>query len=99
MLRFETYRLDTDARAAANSVRLLWPTNDPAFHLQYVTNLTTTNWTAAVEAPVVIGTNNVVTNTASGTEKYYRLMRQEVLATVDFTVICDKHDGVRGGPR
>jgi fibronectin-binding autotransporter adhesin len=65
----------TIERQPTNSVRLLWPTNDPAFHLQYITNLTASNWTTVVETPVVVGTNNVVTNTASGTEKYYRLMR------------------------
>jgi len=49
-------------------VRLLWPTNDPAFRLQFGANLTNSNWTAALPAPVVTGTNYVVTNATSGTD-------------------------------
>jgi autotransporter-associated beta strand protein len=55
------------------SVRLIWPTNDPPFSLQSATNLPATNWFAALPLPAVIGTNNVVTNTASDTQRFYRL--------------------------
>lgn len=55
------------------SVRLIWPTNDPPFSLQTTTNLPATNWLAALPLPTVIGTNNVVTNTASDLERFYRL--------------------------
>jgi hypothetical protein len=48
-------------------VRLLWPTNDPAFRLEFSTNLPATNWTAAFPLPAISGTNYVVTNATSGT--------------------------------
>ena len=47
-------------------VRLLWPTNDPAFYLQFNTNLATTHWMAASPLPVIIGTDFVVTNATRG---------------------------------
>jgi len=57
-----------------DSVRLLWPTNPASYTLQFITNLSNTNWTAVGQTPVVIGTNNVVTNSATGNfEKFYRL--------------------------
>jgi autotransporter-associated beta strand protein len=56
-----------------SSVRLLWPTNDPPFSLQTAANLPATNWLAALPFPVVIGTNNVVTNTATNLKQFYRL--------------------------
>lgn len=52
-------------KVSADSVRLLWPTNDPAFQLQFVTNILSTSWVAAWVAPEVIGTNFVVTNRLS----------------------------------
>jgi len=55
------------------SVRLVWPTNNPQFSLRSITNLAGSNWTTVTPAPIVIGTNRVVTNTISGTERYYRL--------------------------
>lgn len=60
-------------RVSTNLVRLLWPTNDPPFNLQVSSNLTAATWTPAAPAAVVIGTNNVVTNTASGSQQFYRL--------------------------
>ena len=58
---------------SASSVRLVWPTNDPPFSLQTASSLPATNWSAALPLPVVIGSNNVVTNSLSGTEGFYRL--------------------------
>lgn len=55
------------------SVRLLWPTNDPPFSLQTTTNLLATNWLAALPLPAVIGTNNVVTNSTTNAQRFYRL--------------------------
>jgi hypothetical protein len=63
----------TIERLSTNSVRLLWPTNDPPFSLQTRTNLAAANWTNAAPAPVVLGTNEVVTNAISGSESSYRL--------------------------
>jgi hypothetical protein len=59
--------------AGPSSVRLLWATNEAPFSLQTLTNLTATNWTAASPLPVVVGTDNVVTNAVSGTRGFYRL--------------------------
>ena len=55
------------------SVRLLWATNDPPFSLQVCTNLPATNWAAASPLPVAIGTNNIVTNSTTGGQRFYRL--------------------------
>ena len=65
----------TIERAGANSVRLLWPTNDPAFSLQFNADPAASNWTNASPLPIVIGTNNVVTNAAIGNQKVYRLIK------------------------
>jgi autotransporter-associated beta strand protein len=65
----------TIEQAPSNSVRLLWATNDPAFNLCFATNLPSTNWVPALPLPVVIGTNNVVTNAVDidSVERFYRL--------------------------
>jgi autotransporter-associated beta strand protein len=63
----------TIEKAPPSSVRLRWPTNAAGFTLQSNTNLNTTNWTAALPLPVITGPNNVVTNTDSGGQKFYRL--------------------------
>lgn len=64
----------TIQRVSSDSVRLLWATNDPPFSLQTTTNLPATNWTAALPLPVVIETNNLVTNAADNVNRFYRLM-------------------------
>jgi autotransporter-associated beta strand protein len=63
----------TIQRASPTSVLLFWPTNDPAFSLQTTTTLPATNWITALPLPVVIGTNNFVTNPVSNLEQFYRL--------------------------
>jgi hypothetical protein len=63
----------TIQRASPSSVRLLWATNDPPFSLQTASSLPATNWSAALPLPVVIGTNNIVTNLISTSEQFYRL--------------------------
>jgi uncharacterized repeat protein (TIGR03803 family) len=56
------------------NVILTWPTNTARFILQSTTNLAPPAvWTTNSPAPVVVNTNNVVTNTISGTQKFYRL--------------------------
>ncbi|HTD68786.1 MAG TPA: autotransporter-associated beta strand repeat-containing protein, partial [Candidatus Limnocylindria bacterium] len=65
-------------RIAPASVRLLWPTNDLVFTLQFTTNSSGTNftgWSVVPEAPVLSGTNRVVTNSSSGAHKLYRLLK------------------------
>ena len=63
----------TIERVPPASLRLLWPTSTPPFSLRSNTNLNGTNWIAATPPPVVVGTNNVVTNAADGGRKFYRL--------------------------
>jgi hypothetical protein len=61
--------------AGANAVRLLWPTNPPLFNLESNTNLASTNWIAVSPAPVVIGTNKIVTNSVTPAPMFYRLKK------------------------
>ena len=65
----------TIARAGANSVLLLWPTNSAGFNLQSTTNLSTNVWSAVSPAPIVISSNNVVTNAADAGLRLYRLSK------------------------
>ncbi len=58
-----------------SAVRLLWPTNPSGFSLEYNTNLAGTNWQSASPAPVVLGTNNVVTNATSNPQQFYRIKK------------------------
>jgi uncharacterized repeat protein (TIGR03803 family) len=63
----------TISLSGANII-LLWPTNNATgFTLQSTTNLISAAWTTIVPAPVVVNTNNAVTNTLSGLQKFYRL--------------------------
>jgi len=57
---------------SGTNVIVMWPTNALEFTLQSTTNLDPV-WTTVVPGPVVVNTNNVVTNTISGTQKFYRL--------------------------
>jgi len=55
-------------------VILTWPTNDNSFTLQSTSNLlSSTAWATASPTPVVVNGLNTVTNTISGTQRYYRL--------------------------
>jgi uncharacterized repeat protein (TIGR03803 family) len=63
----------TITRAASNVV-LTWPTYAPAVTLQSTTNLVSaTPWTSVPTPPSLVNGQNVVTNSASGTQTYYRL--------------------------
>jgi uncharacterized repeat protein (TIGR03803 family) len=55
-------------------VILTWPTNAAGFTLESTTNLVSpVVWTTNSRVPVVVDTNNAVTNTISGTKQFYRL--------------------------
>jgi len=54
-------------------VRLLWPTNFTGHQLLSNTNLASTNWVVVSPPPVIVGTNNVVTNDFVGPRRFYRL--------------------------
>jgi hypothetical protein len=60
-------------RSGADTV-ITWPTNGAGFTLQSATNLLTPNWSAVSAAPVVLATNNVVTNVTSGRQMFFRLI-------------------------
>jgi|GEM_PF-1374660 len=52
-----------------------WPSSaDPGYALQSTTNLALPNWLSA-GAAYVVGTNNVVTNSISGSAQFYRLKK------------------------
>jgi hypothetical protein len=54
---------------------LTWPTNLTGFTLQSTTNLVAAPvWSGVQPAPVVVNTNNSVTNGVSGARKFYRLI-------------------------
>lgn len=63
----------TIAPVSTSSVRLLWPTNPAGFNLEASTNLGNHVWSDILPAPVVLDTNNVVTNTMDTPQKFYRL--------------------------
>ena len=60
-------------RSANTNVVLSWATNFTGFTLESNTNLNTNVWSVVSPAPVVSGTNHVVTNSTVGAENYYRL--------------------------
>jgi hypothetical protein len=62
-------------RAPPNGVRLIWATNDPGLGLQFNTNLGTEGWQSVADAPAILETNYVVTNTIDGSRKLYRLSK------------------------
>jgi hypothetical protein len=56
------------------NVLLMWPTNATGFALQSTTNLVSpTGWTQVSPAPVILTTNNVVTNSITGAQQFFRL--------------------------
>jgi autotransporter-associated beta strand protein len=56
------------------AVRLMWPTNPPGFNLEFNTNLASpAGWLPESVLPLVVGTNNIVTNATSDAQKFYRL--------------------------
>jgi hypothetical protein len=58
---------------SGTNVILTWPTNATGFALESTTNLVSTNWAAVSPLPLVVNSNNAVTNALSGTGKFYRL--------------------------
>ena len=59
---------------SGTNVTVTWPTNATGYTLQSTTNLVSPAvWTTNSPAPVVVNTNNVVTNTISGSQQFFRL--------------------------
>lgn len=62
-------------KLAGDQVRLLWPTSAVGFTLQANADLNTANWNAVPPLPVVNGTNNAVSNSTAGGQRFYRLFK------------------------
>jgi sulfatase modifying factor 1 len=63
-------------RRLGNNIELSWSTNATGFTLQSATNLDASAvWSFNPPAPTVFGSNYVVTNSASGDRKFYRLKK------------------------
>jgi parallel beta-helix repeat protein len=60
---------------AGSNVVLRWPTQAVTFQLARADSIPTTNWNPVTNAPVIVGTNFVVTNSASGDSRFYRLQQ------------------------
>jgi len=60
-------------RSSPANVVMSWATNFTGYTLEANPNLDTNLWAVVSPAPSVSGTNNVVTNTVSESQKYYRL--------------------------
>ncbi|HTD68512.1 MAG TPA: Ig-like domain-containing protein, partial [Candidatus Limnocylindria bacterium] len=56
-----------------SSVVISWPASASGYTLQSNTNLNTTNWENVVEVPVVVGSDNVITNAAGAGAEFFRL--------------------------
>lgn len=70
---FSTTIPTLNAAGPGVSLVLSWPTNTTGFSLESTTNLVSTNWTPVSPPPVIVGGNNVVTNTVGGEKMFYRL--------------------------
>ena len=58
---------------SGSDVVVSWPTAATGFTLQSCDSLTTTNWQNVVGAPVVVGSENFVTNSAPSGDQFFRL--------------------------
>ncbi len=63
----------TLSRSGTNVI-LTWPVSATGFNLEAATNLVSPVWSTALPSPVVVGTNDVVTNHISGTKQFFRLV-------------------------
>lgn len=59
--------------SAGTNVLLSWPTNATGFTLEFATNLPPTVWNTNSTAPVIVNQQNVVTNSISAAQMFYRL--------------------------
>jgi hypothetical protein len=62
-----------NASLQAGNIILSWLTSATGFNLESATNLPATIWTGVIPAPVIVSTNNFVTNTANAGQRFYRL--------------------------
>jgi hypothetical protein len=70
---FSTTIPTLNAAGQGMNLVLSWPTNTVGFSLESTTNLVSTNWIPGSPLPVIVGGNNVVTNTVGSEKMFYRL--------------------------
>jgi uncharacterized repeat protein (TIGR03803 family) len=75
-----SFRPQLTITPSETNVILTWPTNYAGFDytgytLESTTNLVSAVWATNSPAPVVVNGQNVVTNTISGTQQFYRLIQ------------------------
>ena len=58
---------------SGTNVLVQWPTNVSGYTLAFASNLTSSPWSINLPAPVVVNTNEVVTNSISGMARFFRL--------------------------
>jgi len=58
---------------SGTNVLVEWPTNATGYTLEFSTNLASGVWSTALPAPVLVNTNDVVTNGISSTSRFFRL--------------------------
>jgi len=63
----------TSMTLTGSNLRFSWPSNYTGFTLESNTNLNNSVWAIVSPSPVLSGTNYVVTNSVSGSQKYFRL--------------------------
>jgi len=63
----------TIERISGTQVRVSWPTNLAGYTLQSTSNLSTNIWSAVAQPPIVIGTNHVITSSATEPQMFFRL--------------------------
>ena len=63
-------------RLTDGQTELSWPANATGFVLETSTNLSpTASWSAVTSTPAILGDQNFVTNSATGSERFYRLRK------------------------
>ncbi|MGO9587392.1 MAG: hypothetical protein ACLP2Y_14450 [Limisphaerales bacterium] len=61
------------ATKQGGNIILFWATNATGYSLRCATNLVSTNWSPVLPLPVVVGNQNMVTNSITGGAVFYRL--------------------------
>ncbi len=69
----QTSNVNLGIAAAGNHVVLSWPASVTNYILQSATNLSPAAWSNVSPAPVVVNSQNTVTNSISGRQQFYRL--------------------------
>ena len=62
---------------SGTNLLLAWPTNSTGFTLELTTSLPPSSWFTAAPLPIIWNTNFVVTNSAAGSPRYYRLRKSQ----------------------